>query len=294
MKTLAGLAALVLLVSLPSATAQGDPTAVTLTVTGAGTVPYAGGGSFDVTVGVGCATLLQAASDPTAMVTVTDAPAWFTFTDAPVDIDPTGCVAGGGTATGTGKLEFTVSAAAPAVTPQVVQLQASIAETDSNAMGGTFTVAYKSSYNVTPTVSFPLSVTNKTTTFTVTGEQASNAPSMIMVDDFSASCGSVSGIGALQYNNEAGKPDKKTYTVTFTAPKGEWTTCTLTLKVYGHFNFNGQAGDPTDRKTLTWDITNGGVEAEGKEGGSKDSPAPVGAITALGLLGLAAVLRRKA
>ena len=154
-------------------------------------------------------------------------------------------------------------------------------------------MAYKSSYALVPSVTFPLTVTNKTTTFTVVGTQASNAPSMIMVDDFSASDAAlVSGIGAHQYQNKAGTPQSYTYTVTFTAPDDDWVSANTTLKVFGHYNFDGMAGDPVDRMTITWQFVNGGVPHE--HSGGKDSPAPVGAFAMMGLLGLAAILRRMA
>jgi hypothetical protein len=298
MKTLAGAAILALLIAAVPATAQDpNPVGLTLVAQAPGIVPYAGSGSIPLEVSVGCADLLSSAAQQmgaTATVTVStvDAPAWLNATDAAVTVDPQDCNPATAQAVGTGSFEFTVSPAAPAVVENSIKLMATLEDLTDDATVPV-KVAYKSAYTLVPSITFPFTVTNTTTTFTVVGTQASNAASMIMVDDFSASGGArVSGIGALQYSNQAGKPESKTYTVTFTAPSGDWETATTTLKVYGHWNCCGGAGDPTDRQTITWEFVNGGIETPGKE--KKDSPAPVGALSGLGLLGLAAVLRRKA
>ena len=286
----AALAASLLAAAVP--TQAQTPTGVTLTIDGPTSVPYLGSGAIPFTVTAGCLSLLSALGGDAA-VTVTDAPAWFTFEEQTIALDPSACDANGQTQA-SGSLPFTVTDAAPGVVQNVVHLKATLGEESSEA-AATYTVAYKSKFSLTPSVTFPLAVTNKTTTFTVTGVQASNAPSMIMVDDFSADNGAlIAGIGALQYANTAGSPETKTYTVTFTAPNKEWTTATATLAVYGHYNFDGMAGDPEDRTTFTWEFTNGGVDLETTgESGGKESPAPVFAFVAIGLLAFAAV-RRKA
>lgn len=289
MKTLAAAALLALLAAALPAHAQ---TGATLTVDSAGTVPYAGAGALPFSLTVGCVDLVTADG---VTLDVVDPPAWLNATTFDVGLSAADCVGSqDGNAVATGTFPFTVSAAAPGVTPTAIKLKASIG--DATEDDGPVTVAYKSSFTVKPDVAFPFTVTNRTTTFTAKGTQASNAPSMIMVDDFSCDSGAtISGIGAQQYNNVAGKPETKTYTVTFNAPKTEWTKATCTLKVYGHYNFNGMAGDPTDRTTLAWEFDNGGVpEEKASSGGGKDSPAPVAALTALGLLALAGVVRRKA
>ena len=292
---LMGLALLAL--AAPTAHAQ-EPTGVTLTLDAAANVPYAGSAAFPVTVHVGCASLLTGAlasqSMPAVTVTITDAPVWMTFEPISVPVDPRGCNPSSGQTTAQGSLPFTVTEAAPAVAAQAVTLSATIGS-DSATATGVYTVAYNSVYSLTPSVEFPLTVTNRTTGFTVEGVQASNAPSMIMVDDFSCDSGAlIAGIGALQYANSAGSPETKTYQVTFTAPSKEWTKATCTLQVYGHYNFDGMAGEPVGRETHTWEFSNGGVAAtseEPKDG--KESPAPVFAFVGLGLLAFAA-LRRKA
>lgn len=297
MKTLVAVLALALAAIAVPVQAQDpeSPTGITLSATGAGTVAYEGSGTFTVTANIGCAEFITNQPDTTVVISVVDPPAWLNATEGEVDVGPEACIGTtSGRITATGTIPFTVSKDAPAVAGQLVTIQGMMGETPAtNTPTASYTVAYKSDYDLTPFVQFPLTVMNKTTTFTVTGVQASNAPSMIMVDDFSACPGAlVSGIGPLQYANKAGTPDTKTYTVTFTAPAADWETCDLVLKVYGHYNFDGMAGDPTDQKTFTWQIANGGVPDE-KKGDGKDSPAPVGALTALGLLAFAAFARRR-
>lgn len=292
MKTLVAVISLALVAIAAPASAQG--TGFSLEATSAGAVPFEGSGEFGFTLTIGCIDLLQGSGE-SVIVDVKDPPAWLTVTPWEEDVSAAGCAGGGGSVTQDGTVPFTVSAAAPGVSSQTVKLQATMGSATSNEASATYSVAYNSNYTLTPAVQFPLTVTNKTTTFTVTGVQASNAMSMIMVDDFTASNGAlVSGIGPLQYENEAGSPDTKTYTVTFTAPSGEWQSANVTLKVYGHYNFDGMAGDPTDQKTLTWQFVNGGVKDDTKGGGgSKGSPAPVGVLTALGLVALAGLARRR-
>lgn len=293
MKTLAALALLALVAAAP--TQAQTPTGLALTVDGPATVPYLGSGAIPFTVTVGCLDLLASQAAPDVAVTVTDAPAWFTFEETSVSPSLAECDPSSGQTSVSGALPFTVTDAAPGVVQNVVHLEASLGGATPATAAATYTVAYNSKFSLTPSVTFPLTVTNKTTTFTVTGVQASNAPSMIMVDDFSADNGAlIAGIGALQYANKAGSPETKTYTVTFTAPNKEWTTAKATLAVYGHYNFDGMAGDPEGRTTFTWEFTNGGVEmGKSSESGGKESPAPVFAFVALGLLAFAAI-RRKA
>lgn len=292
MKTLVAVLALALVAVAAPAQGQGEPAGINVVdVTGAGTVAYAGSGTFTFNLDVGCAELISNPRED-ATVTVTDAPAWLNATDEVLELPATGCLNPNGRLSVPGTIEFTVSKSAPAVTAQTVHLKATLGETQSDEQSAAYTVAYKSNFTITPSVKFPLTVMNKTTTFTVTGVQASNAMSMIMVDDFTASGGAlISGIGPLQYANKAGAPDTKTYTVTFTAPDGDWENVNATLKVYSHYNFDGMAGDPTDQKTITWQFVNGGVHDHDKK--KKDTPAPIGPLVALGLVGLAASMRRR-
>lgn len=295
MKTLAAIATLTLLAFAVPANAQG--TGLNLEATNPGKVDFKASDEIPFTLTVGCLDFLTNGG-LTATVTVTDAPVWFNFTEQSVAFSPDACANPSASASETGAIPFTLSADAPAIVSNVVHLKATLGDAGaSNEAPAVFTVNYTSDYSLTPSVKFPLTVTNKTTTFTVTGMQASNAPSMIMVDGFSASDGAlVSGIGPLQYLNDAGKPDTKTYTVSFTAPAGDWDSVNITLQVYGHYNFpdGSGAGDPTDQKTLTWQVLNGGVKTDLDGEGEKKSPAPVGVLTALGLLAFAGLRRRKA
>lgn len=295
MKTALAVLGLALVAFAPTALAQGDVTGIAIDgTTGAGTVPFEGSGSLGVQGSVGCATLLQAGGGAVEL-SVVDAPAWLTATPKETEADEASCLTSQGRAPFTGGIDFTVSADAPAVVQHVIGVQAAIGS-ESATSTATVSVAYVSNYTVVPSITFPFNLTEPTLTFTVTGTQASNAPSMIMVDSFSASDGAlVSGFGALQYNNDAGKPDTKTYNIVFTPPTTDWQTSTITLKVYGHYNFpdGSAAGEPMDHKTIAWQVVNGGVESDGGDKDGKDSPAPVAMVTALGLLGFAALRRRR-
>lgn len=303
MKTALAVLALALVALVPTAQAQGDVTGIALTsTTGAGTVPYMGTGTLGVQGEVGCAHILQNQPGAAIEIMALDPPSWLTVTPDETEAEAAGCLSGQGRSSFVGTVEVAVSADAPAVVQHVIQLVASIGDEASDPMGATLTVAYNSNYSVVPSLTFPYTLTAESLNdqgalaFTATGTQASNAPSMIMVDGFSACDGaSVSGFGALQYNNDGGKPDTKTYNIVFTPPAAEWTSCAITLRVYGHYNFpdGSAAGEPTDRKTITWEVTNGGLKPAGGGGGGKDSPAPVAMVIGLGLLGLAALRRRQ-
>lgn len=289
----ASLAALALLA--PAAQAQ-DPSGISLVANSAGTVPFQGEGSFPVTLTVGCALVLQAAADDfTATVSAVGAPSWLTLDDAAVSIDPTGCLAGMGETPVSADVPFSVAADAPGVEPLSVNLTATVAGTTSDPASAAFTVAYESNYTVVADAQFPLTLTTPEVKFNVTATQASNARSMIMMEGVTVSAGSFAGLPSTVYESAAGSPASKTFEVTFKAPEGEWTNATVTFQAFGHYLLtSGEAGEYSPAQTYTFQFVNGGTPATDGDGDGKESPAPVAAFTALGLLGLAAALRRKA
>lgn len=296
MKPVAPLALLVLALIAPTVQAQGDPTGLALLAQSAGEVPFQGDGSFPVTVTVGCAVLLQLAPDFSVTVDARDAPAWLVLEPAAVEVDPTGCLAGMGAASAEGAVPFSVTAEAPGVEQLTVALVATAGDAASQPANGLLTVAYNSNYTVTTSTTFPFTMTTPEVKFQVTNTQSSNARSMIMIEGVTVSAGSFAGLPSTVYEVAAGAPASKTFEVTFKAPEGAWERATVSFEAFGHYLLlSGEAGDYSPAQTYTFEFVNGGVPATPNgDGGEKESPAPVAALTALGLLGLVAVLRRKA
>ena len=299
MKTLAPLALLALALAVAVPAQAQDPQVFTATGGSAGELAYEGSGAIPVELSVGCSFVLQSAADEfTGTITATDAPAWLSVTETSFEVDPTLCANPANPtlqATATASVPIAVTKDAPGVVEQLVTLQATVGDGTTTTVGR-YSVAYHSNYTLVADAQFPLTVTGESVTFKVTATQASNARSMIMVEELTTTAGAVfSGISSTVYEVEAGKPASKTFDVTFKAPSGEWTSSEVSFKTFGHYLLiSGPAGDYEPAKPYTYTFVNGNVGEPAGTGGGKESPAPVGALTALGLLGLAAAVRRKA
>ena len=295
----AGVLVLGLLANLPGARAQALDD-VTLKVTSPTTpVPYAGSATFPFEAKVGCKLIGQTfaggAGSASLMVQAVSPPAWLTVTAEPVAASPSDCL---GTSDGyhtySGTATLAVTSDAPGVVDHVVNLTASLGSGASAAVPMTFTVAYHVAYSLKPDVVFPMKVTKPKTTFNVTITQASNARSMVMIEDIKWTCGLVTGLASEVYESAAGKPATHVYKVTFTAPATTWDKCTVTFTAYGHFLLLDARAGPFDAGTpMKWEFDNGGVQAASSPTASKKSPEPVGPMVGLSLVALAALLRRR-
>lgn len=295
MKTAAALALLLLAaLAIPTTSAQ-ELQGVTVTAEPLATpIPYEGTAQVPVTVTVGCLTIVEQQVATTVEVAVTDPPAWLTVTPAPVEVDPTTCISGTGTATGTGSLGLAVAKDAPGVVEHTINLVGTLGSAASGPAEVVFTVAYHVNYTVVSDATFPLTVNGMEASFNVTITQASNARSMVMIEELQTSAGVFSGLGSQQYENEAGKPDSKTFKVTFKAPSGEWSDATAQFTAYGHYLLlDGRAGDFDEGTPVTYSFVAGHQEHEEEDEGN-DAPAPAGILLALGLVALAAFVRRRA
>jgi MYXO-CTERM domain-containing protein len=294
MKTAAALALLLLAaLAVPTASAQA-PEGVTLTATDLATpIPYSGSAQLPVNVQVGCLTILQEQGAGEATITVSDAPAWLTVTPGTATIDPTTCVSGGsGFASGDGTVGLAVGKDAPGVVDHTINLVATLGATASDPVPVIFTVAYHVNYTLTSDAKFPLMVNGTQASFNVTVTQASNARSMVMIEALKTSAGVFSGLGSQVYENEAGKPATRTFKVTFKAPDGEWSNATAQFTAYGHYLLlDGRAGEFDAGTPVTYSFVAGEHDHEEED---QKSPAPVGAFVALGLVALAAIVRRRA
>lgn len=301
MKLLAPMALLALALLTPTVQAQ-DPTILDLVVQSAGEVPYTGSGTFAATLTLGCALVLQSAPDLVATISAVDAPAWLTLAPFEVDLQAAvpGCISGGGQTTASASVPFSVSALAPGVeqlsVPLVATVSSQVGDTVSEPAAALYRVAYNSAYTVVADATFPLTMTTPQVTFKVTNTQSSNARSMIMIEGVAVSAGSFAGLPSTVYEVAAGAPASKTFDVTFKAPEGAWERATVSFQAFGHYLLvTGEAGDYAPAQTYTFEFVNGGIPTTpASNGDGKESPAPVAAFTALGLLGLAAALRRKA
>ena len=303
MKTVAALALLLLAaLAVPTASAQ-DVSGVSVEAGVLGApIPYQGSASLPLNVTVGCAEILTAMSENEGTapltITVTSPPAWLTVGDASADLasqaSATSCLSGGGQTVHQAMLPLTVGMDAPGVVDHTIQVVATVGSTASDPADAVFTVAYFVNYTLVPDVAFPVTVNGTETSFNVTVTQASNARSMVMIEGLKTSAGVFSGLGSQVYENDAGKPDSRTFKVTFKAPSGEWSNATAQFTAYGHYLLlDGRANDFDNGTPVTYAFK-AGEPAHEHEEEENDAPAPVGLSIALGLVALAAFVRRRA
>ena len=306
MKTVGAFALLILAaLAIPTASAQ-NPQGVTLDAIAplATPIPYEGSANLPITGKVGCVTIVETmagnldASAP-LVLTVESPPTWLAIGEATTNlasldsIQP--CLMGATEMLFSLDLPLTVTKDAPGVVDHVIQVVATLGTASSEPAAAVFTVAYHVNYTLVPDATFPLEVNGTTASFNIVVTQASNARSMVMIEDLKTSTGVFSGIGSQAYENDAGAPDTKTFKVTFKAPSGEWTNATASFKAYGHFLLlDGRAGDYDVGTPLAFSFVNTATEHGEDHDEEKKSPAPVGVLLALGLVGLAAFARRRA
>jgi hypothetical protein len=290
---------------LPAAAAQSpaDPFTI-VSVAQPGPIPYAGMVNVTVTVGAGCAALIQAAAaaqsqDPTASVTVQGPPTWLTVTPATVTLPAQSCLsstnpAGSGYVAASGNLGLRVSADAPGVVHQTVNVTASLAlpngesQTDGESLA--FNVTYFVNYTVAPSVTFPATVTGRGLNFTVAITYNANAPGMVMVEGMKESSGKLSGLGSVHYL----PGETKTFAVRYEAPSQVWNETQVTFTTFAHYAINGTplSGPSMLTRDTTWVFRNG------NPGGAPDAEeSPLGATSVVALLAALALVqarRRKA
>jgi MYXO-CTERM domain-containing protein len=283
-------------------------------------IPYAGSANLPVNGTVGCSLILQAMAggmSPSAPLTlaVTSPPSWLTVGEASEDLasqdSVTACAGGQGSRSFALELPLTVTKDAPGIVDHTLNITATLGDRTSDPVAAIITVAYHVNYTIVADAKFPLMVNGTQATFNVTITQASNARSMVMIEKASSSTGVFSGVPAVVYENDGGKPVSKTYLATFKAPDGDWTNATATFTGFGHYLLlDGRAGvfgednckkeglafpqcDVTGT-TVTYSFVPGTPAGHDDEEEDQKSPAPVGAVLALGLVGLAAFARRRA
>lgn len=306
MKTVGALALLLLAaLAVPTASAQEVQGVTAVPGALAAPIPYEGSANLSVSGMVGCAEILAAMADamgPTATLTLSVAspPAWLTVGEATTNLASqesiTDCAGGTGSRAYTLDLPLTVSKDAPGVVDHTINVVASIADATSEPAPAIITVAYHWNYTVVSDATFPMTVDGPSAMWNVTVTQASNARSMVMMEEIATSAGVLSGPASQAYENDAGLPATKTFLFKWQAPEGAWTNATASFTAYGHYLLlDGRAGDYDEGTPVTYTFVAGEhAEHHEEEEGDKESPAPVGAFIALGLVALAALVRRRA
>jgi hypothetical protein len=312
MKAVSGAAAVaaLLLSVLPTASAQGQVPGLDLSLAVddlAVPIPYSGQATLSFNVTVGCLAGLRSMSETqsttaTATVDLADPPAWVTATPAAVVVtpsDPACATNGTGYITRSGTITLTVKPEAPGVVAHSLNFTATM-PTQGDPMTASddaaVKVAYHANYRLETDAKFPMTVTAHKTSFNLTVTQSSNARSMVMMEEVHASAGVIAGMASTVYESGGGKSDAKTFKITFTAPDGAWNRSTVSFKAYSHYLLLDSRAGPYDPGTaVTWEFVNGGVPVTKTNGGDSDkkSPMPVAPMTALGLVALAAMLRRR-
>jgi hypothetical protein len=246
---------------------------------------------FNVTLG--CALILEGGQMATVTVTGTG-PTWLTVGSTQVVFKPTDCA---GTTPNQnlnvklpGVLPVTPGPKAPGLVASSFDMTASSSLPSSPpapaAQPVAFTVGYRANHTLRSSIQFPYTMTGSTLTWNVTIGSSANARTMIMMNDVTATAGSVSGLAPHFIDTP---PGNLTFPVTFKAPDGDWSNATISFVVFSHWCLTtGPCGDPNFSHTYHWTIKNGG----GGGGGGKKSPAP-SALLMVGLLAGALVLRRR-
>jgi hypothetical protein len=292
-------AALCGLLLLPAASADDATTPLGITIGVLNDpIPYQGNASLPVTIEVGCQHVLAAAlgsQSTTVKVTVAvdDPPSWLTAPAIELSLNPANCASATPFLTQSGLVELKVDASAPGVERQFVNLTATMPA----APGGTpmtatergdFNVSYYAAHTITPSLTFPHTMTGRTLNFTVTVTVNANARSMVMFENVKATPGSFGGLSSDFYN----PPETKVFNVTYRAPEGAWTQANITMFAFSHFliESSAQAGGPNLAENLTWAIVNGNPD-----GGDGTKDAPIGGAPLVAALALSALLasRRK-
>lgn len=305
MKVFGAVALLVLaaIPAIPNVQAQG--TGLTLVCPDlAAPIPYAGQAGLACEVRVGCLEFITSSmGEASGTVTVVSPPAWLTSAPVAVEFAPEQCIAGG-MASESIVVPLAVSADAPGVVDHALELEAAVGSTTA-ADTAIVTVAYHINYTLVADATFPLAVNGTQASFNVTVTQASNARSMVMMEPPKVTSGLLSGPASMPYENDAGKPANKTLLFTYRPPATEWTNATATFTAYSHYLLqDGRAGEfntpactalgfpacDATGTTLTFTFVNG---AEPEGGGDKGAPGPVAPLVALGLVALAALIRRR-
>lgn len=247
---------------------------------------------IDFTVTVSCATIVANGGNGAVVVGSDDAPAWLDVEGTTITLAPAGCANLNANLSGTGEVMVTPSAMAPGLQRSFFNLTATLGDFASGEEQVNFEVDYRSDWSVTPDITFPFTVTEDVTMFNVTVVQNSNARSMVMFEEATASAGTVSGLASQTYE----PPEERIFQVTFTAPDGQWTESNVTFRTYGHYLLTtGESGDPQGELNPTWTFVNGGSGGGGGGGGGdgKDSPALTPAVFILAIAALALVMRRR-
>ncbi|MEA3191319.1 MAG: hypothetical protein QOD77_1901 [Thermoplasmata archaeon] len=288
------------LLAAPQAQAQAD--AFELTVGHAANIPYNGTGDLPVTLVVGCGVLLQSLAPgetaAEATFTLANPPAWLNLS-APLTLsyDPADCTgpipptaAPSGAITGQGVLKLKAGPLAPGVVNQTVNVTATLGD-ETQTKAGSYNVTYHAAHTITPSITFPYTMTSGEVTFQLRVTIDANARSMVMFTNIQADRGTIQGFQSEVYE----PPAVKTFNITYKAPAGAWTEAHVKFHNYSHILLKetGKDGPAQLAKDHDWVFVNG--NPDGVTPGTDSEPAPDGMalVAALGILGAALVARRK-
>ncbi|MGB1585779.1 MAG: hypothetical protein ACPHID_01880 [Thermoplasmatota archaeon] len=258
----------------------------------------AGTTSIDVEVTLGCALILQGLEQSSISVDAT-LPSWISTTPATIAVSLADCAGDEDLIiTKTGSVGLTPSADAPGLEPFNVDLQASFNDASGTATTAEATIEglavdYVPGHTMTPNGDQTFQVENGSYSFTLDLDIAANARTMVMFEDRVVSGGTLNGLTHKIFEVPTGETST-TYTVTWTAPEGEWTEETVTFYTYSHC-LDREGCDPTNEANPVWTFVNAnpGVSAPRGEGdAAKGIPGPGSFLLMLVLVATALLMRR--
>lgn len=291
MKYLAGLAALILLIAVPS---QGAIEISTDAEEGDETMIAAGGsGEIDFTVTMDCQDFLSEGSASVEVTVSASGPEWLNGSDSTVTFEGTDCP---GTAPDFqldrgGSITVTDGGTVDAMMSEEVTLSTDLGDDTATAA---VMVEYQPSYEFSADADFPLEVGSDPVSFNITMDvSGANAPSMAMFDKSPsrAEFGSLSGLPDF-HNFDPLDDGLFVSTVTYTPGGGGWEEDHVEFITYAHCICDGSL--MTEEETVNWTFVNT-ASSGGGGGGDDDEESPgleVG-VLALGVVAVAMLLRRR-
>ena len=258
----------------------------------------AGTTSVDVEVTIGCALILQGLEQSSISVDA-KVPSWVATTPATIAVSLADCAGDDDLIiTKTGSVGLAPSADAPGLEPFNVDLLASFSDASGTATTAEATIQgiavdYVAGHTMTPSGDQTFQVEDGSYSFTLDLDIAANARTMVMFEDRVVSGGTLNGLTHKIFEVPTGETST-TYTVTWTAPEGEWTEETVTFYTYSHC-LDREGCDPTNEANPVWTFVNANPHDNSDGHHDEDAkgiPAPNATVLMLAFVGLAAALAR--
>lgn len=290
---LALVATALVLVAVPVTSAQDVPATGIVVTPEAPLAPIAPGsaGSQAFTAEVGCFEMVLGGGSTTLNISVVG-PSWAGASAQSIELSPADCPTASGVLNVTGSIDYAISASAPGMAPESVEVTASIGDSLGTATTSV-TAGYRGTYTLGTDTEFPVQVTEDTVTFNILLTVDANADTMVMfaTDDEVQTMGTIAVPTFLNFRDLSG-PTTSEVSVTYTAPTAAWEQDRFQFTTWSHYLNDGAVKSPD--QVITWSFDNAGTTTGNGADEGEDSPGAPLVLLSLALVGVAMVLRRRA